>query len=29
MVSLSDIDPSYSSLVNVIAPEGAIPNSPL
>ena len=23
-ISLSDIDPSYSSLMNVIAPEGAI-----
>ena len=27
-ISLSDVDPSYSSLMNVIAPEGAIPSSP-
>ena len=28
-ISLSDINPSYISLKNVITPEGAIPSSPL
>ena len=28
-ISLSDIDPLHSLLMNVIAPEGAIPSSPL